>query len=335
MSRDRSRSAGRWRRATAGATWLALSTIALVTGCSGPAGATSAQQPLVITTGMPSDTYYTWGTSLAAQLHLGDPGLDVEVESSSGSVANLRRVTLGVADLALTTMDATQPQSDACTDQVADDAVDYRRVPLRALGRIYDDYLQVVVRADAPYKSVADLAGRPVAVGSTGSTTSLVACRLLAASKTRVDEKALDVTAGLAALREGDVDAVIWSGGLPTQPISDAFRSTPLRMLSLGTLADAMRTRYGGVYRPATIPPGRYGDSQQQVATIASPNLLVARADADPALVRKVLSTIFQRRDEMAAEVPAAEATDRRTAIFTWSLPLHPAAISYYRRAKA
>jgi TRAP transporter TAXI family solute receptor len=330
------RTSGRLRRMTTCVTWLVISTVAVMTSCSVQGtGQARLDTPLVITTGLTSDVYYAWGTSLAAQLHVTDPGLAIQVESSSGSVANLRRITLGVADLALTTTDATQPQSDACTDQVAADAVDYRRVPLRALASIYDDSLQVVVRADSPYTSVSDLAGRPVAVGSTGSTTSLVACRLLAAAGVKVHEQPLDVAAGLAGLRDGRLDAVIWSGGLPTEPIASAFGPMKLRLLSLGSLADSMRTRYGGVYRPATVPPGKYGSSQKEVSTIASPNLLVARADADPAMVRTVLQTIFDRRDEIAAAVPPAEATDRRTAVFTGSLPLHPAAIAYYRRAKA
>jgi hypothetical protein len=51
-------------------------------------------------------------------------------------------------------------------------------------------------------------------------------------------------------------------------------------------------------------------------------------------MVTAVLSTIFDRRDAIGTEVPAANATDRRTAIWTGGLRLHPAALEYYRRAK-
>jgi uncharacterized protein len=327
----------RLRRIVAGVVLAGLTGLVAMAGCTAGGSARPPDPALgtvLISTGAVGGVYYTWGTSLAAQLHVTDPGLDVRVESSFGSVSNLRRLTLGIADLGLTTMDTTQEQSDECETRAAADAADQRRVPLRALGRIYDDYLQIVVRAGSSFTSVRDLAGRPVAVGGTGSGTALVACRVLTAAGVRVDEQAIDVAPGMAALRDGTVDAVFWSGGLPTGPIDAAARSMRLRLVPLGALADTMRTRYGAAYRPATIPPGRYGGTEQ-VATLASPNLLVCRADADPAMVNSVLTTIFDRRDRIAAAVPAADATDRRTAVFTGSLELHPAAVEYYRRTKS
>ena len=68
--------------------------------------------------------------------------------------------------------------------------------------------------------------------------------------------------------------------------------------------------------------------------TIASPDLLVARRDAAPAVVRALLEVMFRQRDAIAAAVPAANGLDRRTAISTGSLPLHPAAAAYYRGTK-
>jgi TRAP-type uncharacterized transport system substrate-binding protein len=332
-------------------------------------GACSAEQPaasgrLVISTGTTGGVYHAWGTSLAEQLRVTAPALEVRVETSVGSVSNLRRISLGVADLALTTMDATvtlttpagaapatppslassnrasstggaapaTPPSDECRLRTVGGTTT-REVPLRALARVYDDYVQVVVRAGSSYRSVADLAGRPVAVGSTGSGTALVACRLLTAAGVSVDEHPVNVGPGMTALLAGEVDAVIWSGGLPTRAIASAAGTAPVRLLPLGSLADTLRTRYGGVYRPATVPSGYYGGAEQ-VTTLASPNLLVVRADADPAMVRAVLGAVFGRRDEIAASVPAADTTDRRTAVFTGSLPLHPAAVEYYRQTK-
>jgi TRAP transporter TAXI family solute receptor len=307
--------------------------VVLLTACSdAPMTPAPPQGSLVISTGFPGGTSNAWGLSLARQLKSTDPGLNVNVETSSGNVANLRRLTIGTADLALTTMDATEPQdADHCVTQAAAGASDERRVPLAALGRIYDDYLQIVVRSDSSVHSIADLAHRPVAVGATGSGTALVACRALSATGVTVEPHSLDVGPGLVALGSGGVDAVFWSGALPTQTITDAAAKEPLRLLPLGALADAMHTRYGAAYRAATIPPGRYGGTEQ-VSTVASPNLLVSRADLDPAMVETVLSTIFSRRDRLALAVPAANATDRRNAIFTGSLSLHPAAIAYYRR---
>jgi TRAP transporter TAXI family solute receptor len=172
-----------------------------------------------------------------------------------------------------------------------------------------------------------------VAVGEPGSGVALIAGRLLATAGFTVNERALGVADGMTALERKEVDAVFWSGGIPTPSIATAARRTRLRLLPLGELAGTLRATFGPVYRPATIPPGRY-PGNDEVATLASANLLVARADADPAMVTAVLSTIFERRDAIGDAVPAANATDRRTAIWTGRLSLHPAAVDYYRRTK-
>ena len=64
------------------------------------------------------------------------------------------------------------------------------------------------------------------------------------------------------------------------------------------------------------------------------PNLLVARSGADPALVRLVTETLFERRAAIARAVPAAAALDRRAAIETAPVPLHPAALRWFRDTK-
>jgi TRAP transporter TAXI family solute receptor len=301
-----------------------------------PGGQEPARGSVVITAGNTTGVYYAWAQQLAQQLKITNPRLRVVIRRSDGSVQNLARLRDGTADLALTTVDATErPTRDDSSPLAADakDAAAATNTPLRALGRIYDDYVHIVVRSDSPLRSVADLAGRRVAVNTPGSGTALVAGRVIKAAGISVLESDLGVADGMAALEQQKLDAVIWSGGIPTPSIAATAGRTRLRLLPLGDLASTLRATYGSVYRPATIPPGRYPGTEE-VATLASPNLLVARADADSAMVRAVLSTIFDRRDAIGARVPAANATDRRTAIWTGKLDLHPAALEYYRRTK-
>ena len=329
----------RWTGATAG--WLVLAALLVCSACSTAAEITpGVQEPvrgsMVITAGNTTGVYYAWSEQLARQLKITNPRLRVAVHRSDGSVQNLDRLRDRTADLGLTTVDATERTfQNGISPNTADaeDAVRASSTPLRALGRIYDDYVQIVVRAESTLHTVADLQGRRVAVNTPGSGTALVAGRLLEAAKITVVASDLGVADGMAALEDQKVDAVVWSGGIPTPSIAAAAGRTKLRLLPLGDLAGTLRRTYGSVYRPATIPPGRYPGTEE-VATLASANLLVARADADPAMVTAVLSTIFDRRDAIGIEVPAANATDRRTAIWTGNLPLHPAAINYYRRTK-
>lgn len=314
---------------------LSSAPILALASCSG-SGLQMNGQPgtFVISAGPAGEEHFAWGSSLAAQLEATSDPASLSVLASSGSVSNLRRLTIGAADLAIATADTLSLTPDACSEKVSAGSIDQNRVPLRALGRIYDDYLQILVRAQSPIRSVDDLAGRSVAVGQTGSGSSLMACRVLTTAGVEVQNRPLGLDDGLKALRTGSVDAVFWSGGLPTRTIVEALHTSSLRLVPLDSLARELQERYNADYRPAAVPVGVYGSSVQ-VATLASPNILVSRQDAEPDLVTAVLETVFTRQDEMAQEVPAAVATDRRSAILTGTMQLHDAAIAYYRRTHA
>lgn len=320
----------RWRSVRI-LTCLSVPLLLCLVGCFGASSGTDAATGhFVISTGPAGEDYQAWGSSLATQVDETSSSIDLSVQSSSGSVSNLRRLTIGTADLAVATADALSDGTDTCAQQNAAGAVDEWRVPLRALARIYDDYLQIIVRDSSTVDAVDDLAGHAVAVGQTGSGSALMACRVLEAAGITVQEQPLGLEAGMAALKDHTVDAVFWSGSLPTTTITEAAEQDPVRLLPLGSLAGQLQQRYGSDYRPATVPTGIYG-SDQQIGTVASPNILVARADTSSTLVTTVLETIFDRQTQMAAQMPSAGATDRRTAVLTGSLSLHAAAVSYYR----
>jgi TRAP transporter TAXI family solute receptor len=307
---------------------VALVAAAGVWSALGPREDVNPRGKVVITTGQQRGVYYSWATALARETHAAYPGLEVQILGSSGSPENLHRVSTGVADIGLSTEDVTETSTATAT---ASRPVD--RSKLVALARVYDDYVHVVVRDDGPVQSLADLAGRPVATGQPGSGVAVVAGRVLAEARVAVRAQAVGLADGMEMLRTREVDAVFWSGGLPTGAVADLARRVRLRLLPLDSVSAALRERFGVAYRPAQIPAGSYGLTAP-VATLASANLLVARPDADPAVVRALLDTLFRRRDAIAAAVPAANALDRRRAISSGSLPLHPAAVAYFRDTK-
>ena len=295
----------------------AILIVLALAGC-GPGGEPSGR--LVIAAGARGGVYYAYARALALQLRLKDPRLRVTVVATSGSVDNLRRVAAGSATIAFT----------------AEDAAADSNLPIAALARVYDDYLHLVVPAAGPRRSIAQLAGTAVSVGPQGSGTRLMVDRLLAvagahASRLHIAELSLD--ASVAALRRRAIQAFFWSGGVPTPGVARLARAEPLRLLPLGSLAGPLQARFGPVYRAAEIPAGTYGLTGE-VATIAVPNLIVARPGADAALIRLVVATLFARRTAIARAVPAAAALDRRAAIETAPVPLHAAALRWFRDTK-
>ena len=68
----------------------------------------------------------------------------------------------------------------------------------------------------------------------------------------------LGLNDGLAALRDGSVDALFWSGGVPTAAIAAANRRRGLGFLDLSAVLPAMRNRYGAYYDRVLIPEEAY-----------------------------------------------------------------------------
>jgi TRAP transporter TAXI family solute receptor len=104
-------------------------------------------------------------------------------------------------------------------------------------------------------------------------------------------------------------------------------------MVPLGEQVNPLRKNYGTYYRRAVMPAGTY-EGVPQTITIGVPNYLVVAGDLDEQLVYDLTRVLFQRRGEVAHEVPSGQLLDSRSAISTNPLGLHPGAQRYYRDAK-
>ncbi len=281
--------------------------------------------PIVVAAGSTVGVYYQYGNAIADLC--GDVLGPMRIVSTTGSVDNLKRLSTGEAMLAFTA-------ADAATDVLLDDSLG-QPVPIRAIAKLYDDYIHLVVPVESPIMSIADLRGRRVSVGAAGSGTALIADRLLGAANldphTGIGRSQLSLDDSAAALDNSEIDAFFWSGGLPTVAVTALARSRRVRLVDLHDAAAVLRVRFGTCYRVGVIPPGTYTDQAKPVPTLAVPNLLVALSSQPDAGVRTTCEFIFDNAGKLGAQVPVAAELDRHTALFTEPIPLHNGALAYYR----
>ncbi|MFT7834850.1 TAXI family TRAP transporter solute-binding subunit [Saccharothrix sp. BKS2] len=284
-----------------------LATGAAVSGCTGG----EPSDELVIAAGEHGGFYFDFATLLAARLG----GLRAHPLETEGSRQNLELLGTGGARVALALADSAR---------AADPALE-----LRALGRVYENYLQLVVRADDPARRAADLAGRTVSLGARGSGAALSGERMLAAlglRDVRVEHHRLEDAA--PALAAGRVDALLWSGGVPTPRLAELGG---IRLLPLAELVPALRRAHGSVYEQVPVPVDVYG-ANREVPTIGVANLLVCRAGLPDAVAGGITRTLVSRAAELVpAQALGTQYLDVRSLIGTAGLPLHPGAAAAYR----
>ncbi|MFF3110043.1 TAXI family TRAP transporter solute-binding subunit [Kitasatospora sp. NPDC057904] len=298
---------------------------AVLAGCSDGGGPTGS---LRLASGPEGGPYNAFGRSFADAVAASRRRLSVTPVSTAASVDNLRRLDGGSVDLALATADAAE-------DAVLGRDTFARPLAVTALARVYVNYIHLVAPADGPVHELADLAGRRVATGAAGSGLQVTAKRLLqqaalTGGAAPVQEETLGLAESLAALRAGEVDAVFWSGGVPTPAVAGLSAQLPVRFVPLDDVAGTLRERYGPVYSAVTLPAGAYG-LRSPIGTVGVGNYLTARPGVPEDAVRELLRILFDRWATLLRAVTAGARLEPRFAVSTGAVPLHPGAAAYYR----
>ena len=278
---------------------------------------------LTVAGGDTGDVYFALGQALAGAAPGG------RVLETGGSLDNIRLVAEGRADVGFAAVDAVMLAAHG-------DAPFTSAHPLAALARLYDDYLQIVVRADSDITQVGDLAGRTVSTGAPGSGTDVVVARVLqTAGRTLRDVKArrLPPAESAEALRSGRLDAFAVTGGLPMPAVQRLSEQRPIRLITLRGQITDLQAQYGELYQPRTVPARTYG-VRPEVETLGIATILVVRPDLPERTAYLITKLLFDAKADLVRAHQEARRLDRRSALATFPIPLHPGAASYYRDRK-
>ncbi|MHC5261417.1 TAXI family TRAP transporter solute-binding subunit [Streptomyces sp. UC4497] len=310
---------------TAGAVALGGALAGDVSGIGhGPSGV------LHLATGEPTAFYEAFGHLLADELTAAHPGLQCRVRTTAGSVDNIERLRDGRADLALV---LTATARDAAGTDVFP-----HPVPLRAIGRVYETYLQFAVRADAGVRTVADLRGHVVSLGAPGSGAAVFGERLLRAAGlsagTDVRVRHLPLNDAASAMAAGSVDGLLVAGGVPLPALKDLDERPGLGFLPLAELLPRLGgrdARAASGLEQVALPQDAYR-AAGGVATIGVSNLLVCRPDLDRDVADALTRLLVRRATSLVpGNAVGTQFLDVRSLIGTGGIALHPGALAAYR----
>ncbi|MCX9192952.1 hypothetical protein C3Y87_16325 [Carbonactinospora thermoautotrophica] len=306
----------------------ALACLAVLGACAVGVAQGSGTTRLSVATGQTTGVYYVYGGRLAQVITENLAGVEATAEATGASVDNIKLVARSDTYLGFTLADtaATAVQGTGKFTEPQ---------PIRALAYLYDNYTQVAVKGGSGIRRLADLRGKRVSLGAPNSGTEVTARRLLQAAGLDPDKdvrgQRLGLNESVQAMKDGTVDAMFWSGGLPTGGIKDLTSADrDVRLLDTTDVLDELRAKYGPVYREVLIPAATYG-LPGDVRTVGVPNYLVVNERMNDELAYQLTKLLFDHKADLVRGHPEARKLDPAKAPATEPVPLHPGSLRYYR----
>ncbi|HET6403171.1 MAG TPA: TAXI family TRAP transporter solute-binding subunit, partial [Candidatus Thermoplasmatota archaeon] len=280
-----------------------------------------------MTTGGSTGVYFAIGNGIAAAVrNVSNAGFIIsDVATSQGSVQNAQRLRADDHQLATMQNDVLYEAYNG-EGRFAGGAI----TELRAVGSLYSELIQIVTLQSANINSVAGLAGKRVVVGAAGSGAAINAGDVINASGVSMDVQYLDLSTGLDRLRDGAVDAVFWTGGIPTGAITSLATTSPVRIVPIDeTIKNALLAQRP-FYANATLPAGTYNGQAEAVETVAVRAVLVARSDVAADDVFRLLGIIYEGQDVKRSHAQGQNIRLEDAFLGVSGVPWHDGATAYF-----
>ncbi|MET0418536.1 MAG: TAXI family TRAP transporter solute-binding subunit [Actinoplanes sp.] len=273
-----------------------------------------------IATGNATGVYFALGNAYAEQIGATGGKLKATAAETGASVQNIQQVVAGTYGVAFSL-------ADSAADAINGTGSFTSKQPIAALSRIHTNYTQVIVRKAAGISDVAGMKGKRVSTGSPKSGTEVIANRMLTAAgldpAKDISAQKLDLVKTVDGMKEGSIDALFWSGGLPTPGITDLFTTSGSQVEFLDVtpvLPDLQKIN--PVYEEGSIPAATY-KLPADVKTVVVPNLLLVRDDLDPNVACSLTKILFDRKPQLEQANAAAKEISLDTARKSEPVPLH------------
>ena len=291
-----------------------------MTGCGG--------RRFLMGTGGTSGTYYAFGGVLARYM---DNYTDYRVTSVSTSASKTNIQSIGDKDFQI-----CFTQSDVMSHAWEGTGSFEKEGPFRdfrVLGALYAETVQIITM-NKEIKSVKDLKGRSVSVGTPGSGTYYNAIEVLSGAGMSLE----DITPqyqgfddSKEALKDGLIDAAFIVAGAPTSAITELATTNGVDLIPIeGEILDKVREKCPYLV-PYEIPAGTYPGQTEAVKTITIMATLIVDTDLEEEVVYRLTAAIFDHREEIAGENAKGEELSVTNATDSITVPFHPGAARYYK----
>ena len=309
-----------------------LAALAIVFAIAAMNSAAAQQKTVVVLgTATPGGGFPVYGAGYSGVLNEMDATLSIEPRNTKGSTENVPLLEAGKIDIGQVTGEVTYE---------AISGIGRPRADLRIINAMYSTSGMFIVRADSPYRTIADLKGKPIAWGASGSGFVVLARYVFDGLGLDVDrdfrpvylEKAAD---GPAMVLDGRV-AALWGGGVGW-PGFVAVAKGPAGARFIAPSAEEIRRILAkhSFIKPITLPAGSYPGQDAPVAALGSWSLVLARPSLPDEVAYRIARALHKGKSAIAAR--HAQGSESTLANTLAAVPredlIHPGVLRYMREA--
>lgn len=282
-------------------------------------------QALTIGTGPLNGVYYPTGGAICRVLNAGHAlhGDSCTVQSTRGSMANLKALDKGDVQLALVQSDVLHHAlhgTGPFSGQGANNE-------LRSLFRLYQESLTLLAAPNSGITTLADIEGKRVYPGNKGAGEQITSQALMAAMGWQPGQFAAyqlkSDSEPLEGLCDGSLDAAFVVAGHPSLAVGDLISRCKVRLIPIeGEQIDTLLKQHP-YYQRSRIAANLYPGQTTAINNIGMSAELVALASLPDPIVRTVRDTLLARVKQFSRLHPALSKVTPEQLQAQTELPLH------------
>jgi TRAP transporter TAXI family solute receptor len=316
------------RRACAGVLLLAGGVL-LHAAAAQEGGKVIQNSSISLGTATPGGGFPLYGNAFAEVMNQADPSLAIQPRNTKGSNENIPLLEKGDLDIALV---AGEPAYEAFA------GIGRQPTRLKILTAMYSSPGMFVVRADSPYKTIRDLAGKPVAFGARGSGLPILSRYMLDGLGLKQDEDFQSVYLeragdGPAMVLDGRV-AALWGAGIGWPGFAAVAGSPDGGRFIAPDTEEIARIRARHTFlKPLTVPAGSYPGQNAAIDSVGSWSFVLARETLPDDVAYRLARTLHGAESAFCKKLPQACETTAANTVAAAPDPalIHPGVMKYFR----
>jgi uncharacterized protein len=316
---------------------VALAAVCMMVWIGGTAlnPASAADKRLLsIATASTGGSWYPAGGAISSLINKYIPNTEASAHPSAASRENIRLLGEKNTDLAMV-MPSVAYFAQTGTGL-------YKGKPPAKINGLFSFWgidLLIIARADTDIHKIEDLKGKRVGFGPPGSGSANMSKKILeeyGLTYNDVKPQFISATEQSQALKDGTLDAAMYTIGTPASTFVDLCTLTKCRLLPIGKKMMAKILKKYPYYAASVIPANAYPQIKTPTPALKWVGLVITYADFDPKLAYQIVKTVCKDHlDEFKQCHAQAKKLTTMGMSKGMSIPWNPGAAKFWKEIGA